>query len=212
MADLTGADSDDVVLVPNTTSGINAVFRSLVFAFGERILHISTIYNSMNAIIQYLMDYSNGAISKVVFNATYPMTNAAFLQQFEAFLEEQYDPQRPIRIALIDHITSVPSVVIPIDKVIPMLKRYNISVMVDGAHAIGQVPINITALKPDYYVTNAHKWLYAARGCAMLYVAKEHQGSVHPAHINSGYRQPSNFHQEFFWTGNPNWTFKTNFK
>lgn len=95
----------------------------------------------------------------------------------------------------------MPAIVNPIDKIIPMLKQRNISVLIDGAHAIGQVPINITALDPDYYVTNCHKWLYAARGCALLYVKKQHQATVHPASINSGYRQPGDFQNEFFWTG-----------
>ncbi|ODM97586.1 hypothetical protein Ocin01_09069 [Orchesella cincta] len=201
LAKLVNADSTDVVMVPNTTSGINAVFRSLVFAAGERILHLSTIYNSMGSIIQYLVDYSNGSLSKIVFNVTYPISNEAFLQSFETFLDEQADPEHPIRIALVDHITSVPAVIMPIERIIPMLKARNISVLIDGAHAIGQVPINITALQPDYYVTNCHKWLYAARGCALLYVDKKHQGEVHPANINSGYRQPANFQNEFFWTG-----------
>lgn len=201
LAELVNADSKDVVMVPNTTSGINAILRSMVFAFGERILHLSSIYNSMGSIIQYLVDYSNGAVSKLVFNVTYPMTNEDFLQKLETFLEETEDPEHPIRIALVDHITSVPAVVIPIDRVIPMLKRRNITVLIDGAHAIGQVPVNITALAPDYYVTNCHKWLYAARGCALLYVDKKHQSTIHPAHINSGYKQPSDFQNEFFWTG-----------
>lgn len=201
LAKVVNAETDDVVVVPNTTSGINAVFRSLVFAMKERILHLTTIYNSMNAIIQYLIDYTDKEISSVVFNATYPMSNTEFLETFEAFLDEIHDPERPIKIALIDHITSVPSVVIPIDKVIPMLHRRNIRVLIDGAHAIGQIPIDLAALKPDYYVTNAHKWLYAARGCALLYVDKKFQGEVHPAHINSGYKQPADFQNEFLWTG-----------
>ncbi|CAL8111416.1 unnamed protein product [Orchesella dallaii] len=201
LADLVNADSADVVMVPNTTGGINAVFRSLVFAAGERILHLSSIYNSMGSIIQYLVDYSNGSLSKLVFDVTYPMSNEDFLLAFETFLNQTEDPAHPIRIALIDHITSVPSIVNPIERIIPMLKQRNISVLIDGAHAIGQVPINITALQPDYYVTNCHKWLYAARGCALLYVDKKYQGEVHPAQINSGYSQPANFQNEFFWTG-----------
>lgn len=67
---------------------------------------------------------------------------------------------------------------------------------------MGQVPINLTSLSPDYYITNAHKWLYAARSCALLYVAKERQSGIHPAIISSNYAQNgSRFQDEFFWTG-----------
>ncbi|CAL8111417.1 unnamed protein product [Orchesella dallaii] len=201
LAEVINADAEDLVLVPNTTGGMNAIFRSLVFAAGERILHFNTVYGSMGSIIQYLVDYSNGAISKLVFNVTYPISNDVFLQQFETFLNETEDPEQPIRIALIDHITSVPGVVIPIERIIPLLKLRNITVVIDGAHAIGQVPIDVKALDPDYYITNCHKWLYAARGSAVLYVAKKHQPFVHPGFINAGYSQPAKLQDEFYWTG-----------
>lgn len=201
LSQLIGAESDDIVMVPNVTSGINAILRSLVFSFGQRILHLSTAYASMASLIDYLVDFSQVPISKLVLNVTYPMTNSQFLKILTTFLDQNQDPERPIRVAIIDHITSVPAVVIPIDKVIPLLKQRNISVIVDGAHAIGQVPINITALDPDYYVTDCHKWLFAARGCALLYVKKSLQGDIHPAPINAAYKRPSGFQTEFFWTG-----------
>jgi selenocysteine lyase/cysteine desulfurase len=201
LASLVKAPAEDIVMIPNTTSGMNAIFRSMVFAFGERILHFSTIYNSMGSIIQYIVDYSNGGVSSLVFNVTYPLSNDKLLADFEAFLEESHDPERPIRIALIDHISSSPAVILPLERLIPLLKARNITVLIDGAHAIGQIPINITQLAPDYYITNCHKWLYAPRGCALMYVDKKHQGTIHPAHINSGYKQPGGFQKEFFWTG-----------
>jgi len=123
------------------------------------------------------------------------------VENVENFLENTYNPAHPIRIALIDHITSIPAAIVPIERIIPLLKARNITVLIDGAHAIGQIPINITALAPDYYITNCHKWLYATRGCAMMYVDKKHQAAIHPAHISSGYSQPSDFQRKFAWTG-----------
>ncbi len=155
----------------------------------------------MGSLIKYICDYSNGAVSALTFNVQYPISNDQIVKNFEEFLEVNHDPDHPIRIALIDHITSSPGVIVPIERIIPLLKARNITVLIDGAHAIGQVPIDIKALAPDYYITNCHKWLYASRGCALMYVDKKHQGTIHPAHINSGYAQPSNFQSEFYWTG-----------
>lgn len=195
---LVNADPEDIVLVPSTTSGMNAIFRSIIFAPGERILHSSSLFTANKKLIQFIMDYSKGSVSKVVFNATYPMSNEEFLQKFESFLEQIHDPKQPIRIAIIEHIPCVPGVMLPIAKIIPMLRRYNITVLIDGAHGLGQVPINITALAPDYYVSNGHKWLMTGRGCSILYVNKKLQGSIHPAHINSGYKKIADFQNEFY--------------
>ncbi|XP_037037560.1 hercynylcysteine sulfoxide lyase-like isoform X2 [Bradysia coprophila] len=198
---LVNASADDIVMIINTTSAMNAIFRSMVFGFGERILQFSTIYGSMASVIKYVCDYSNGAVSAITFDVTYPISNYQIVKNFEEFLNANDDPAQPIRLALIDHITSVPGVIVPIERLIPLLKARNITVLIDGAHAIGQIPIDITALAPDYYITNCHKWLYATRGCAMMYVDKKHQGTIHPAHITAGYSQPSNFQNEFSWTG-----------
>lgn len=197
---LVNASADDIVMTVNTTSAMNAIFRSMVFAFGERILQFSTTYKSMASLIKYICDYSKGAVTTLTFDVTYPISNDQIIKNFEQFLEATHDPAHPIRIAIIDHITSVPGVIVPIERLVPLLKARNIVVLIDGAHAIGQIPIDIEALDPDYYITNCHKWLYAARGCALMYVNKKHHHTIHPAHINSGYSQPS-FQNEFFWTG-----------
>lgn len=200
LAKLVNASADDIVLTINSTSAINAIFRSMVFEFGERILQFSTIYGTNENIIKYTCRYSNGAVSTVTFNVTYPISNDEMVRNFEEFLRETDDPTRPIRIALIDHV-SVPGAIVPIERIIPLLKARNITVLIDGAHTIGQIPINITQLTPDYYVTDGHKWLYSARGSSMMYVDKKFQGTIHPVHISSEYTEPTNFQEEFFWTG-----------
>jgi selenocysteine lyase/cysteine desulfurase len=169
LAEVVNADMEDIVVVPNTTSGINAIMRSLVFANGSRILHFSTVYNSMKKIIQYLADYSNGQLTPVEFNATYPITNDELVAAFTEFIDNTPN----ISLALIDHISSSPAVIVPIERMIPILKAKGILVLIDGAHAVGQIPVDIKALAPDFYITNAHKWLFAARGTAILYVDKK---------------------------------------
>jgi len=201
LAEYLNADEDDLVVVPNTTSGINAVFRSMVFNFGEKILHFSTIYGAMKSLIQYVCDYSNGGVTSAEFEVNYPISDDDLVAAFEVFLNENHRPDSPFRIALIDHISSTPGVINPLERFIPLLKSRNITVLIDGAHAIGQITIDLSSLGADYYITNCHKWLYAARGSAVMYVRKELQGSLHPASISSNYAQPSRLQDEFFWTG-----------
>ena len=72
-------------------------------------------------------------------------------------------------------------------------------VCIDGAHVPGQLDLNISSLNPDFFVGNLHKWCYAMRGCALIYVAKEHQENCHPIATSHNYK--CDFQDRFFDQG-----------
>lgn len=75
VAELVKASADDIVMIVNTSSGVNAIFRSMVFGVGERILQLSTTYGSMKSIIKYTCDYSaEKAVTALTFTLTYPIS------------------------------------------------------------------------------------------------------------------------------------------
>jgi selenocysteine lyase/cysteine desulfurase len=82
---------------------------------------------------------------------------------------------------------------------IKYFRQKNILTLVDGAHAIGAIEINLKKLNPDFYLTNAHKWLYTHRSACILYVKKNLQKLIHPIITSFGYLQ--SFQDEFFWLG-----------
>jgi isopenicillin-N epimerase len=59
--------------------------------------------------------------------------------------------------------------------------------IVDGAHAIGQVSIDFARLDVDFYTSNLHKWCFVPRSCAFLYAKKLHQAYTHPVLVSHGY-------------------------
>jgi isopenicillin-N epimerase len=76
-----------------------------------------------------------------------------------------------VKFALLDHITSPTALVFPVQQMTAELRRRGIPVFIDGAHAAGQIPLDIAAIGADWYVTNLHKWLYAPKGTALLYAS-----------------------------------------
>jgi len=104
-----------------------------------------------------------------------------------------------IKYASFDHISSAPSFISPMKRILDLCRKYGIVTFVDGAHSVGQINLNISDLNPDFYVSNFHKWGYAPKSAAFLYVNKTFQNIIHPNIISNNYK--SNFTTEFAYTG-----------
>lgn len=112
--------------------------------------------------------------------------------------------RRCIRLAVLDHITSMPCVVLPIARMVRVCHKYGVPVLVDGAHAVGNIALNVPALGADFYTSNCHKWLCTAKGCAFLWVKPCWQSLIHPTVVSHGFGV--HFASEFFWAATNDYT------
>jgi isopenicillin-N epimerase len=192
------APSPDLVFLPNATWGINTILRSLPWVAGEEILITNHTYNACSNAVNFLQQ-SYGVIVKQAF-IPFPLTDASQIR--EAILE-QITPQT--KLALLDHVTSSTALIFPLDTLISELHQRGVDTLVDGAHAPGFLPLDITALAPTYYTGNCHKWLCAPKGSAFLYVRPDKQKIIRPLVISHGANSPrsdhSRFQLEFAWLG-----------
>lgn len=71
--------------------------------------------------------------------------------------------------------------------------------MIDGAHALGQLSLDLTDLNADFFVSNCHKWLCAPKGCAVLYAQEHVQSMLKPPITSHG--SGAGFFSAFLWDG-----------
>ncbi|CAA6662215.1 unnamed protein product [Spirodela intermedia] len=91
--------------------------------------------------------------------------------QFRKALEAAKDGgRRKVRLAVIDHITSMPSVVIPVKRLTKICREEG--VFVDAAHAIGNVEVDMKEIGADFYASNLYKWFFCPPSAAFLYCRK----------------------------------------
>ncbi|PWZ01192.1 PLP-dependent transferase [Testicularia cyperi] len=194
LSKVVGCGVEDLVLVPNATHGVNAVLRGLngTWAHRDAILVFNTIYGACGKAVQYMVD-SNPEMDLQVIHVTmqYPLSHAEFLNITRQTIEEAQAKGIRIKIAVLDAISSLPGVVVPWVEVCSMLKEHQILSLVDGAHAVGQIPLNLSESDPDFFISNCHKWLSCHRGVAFLYAPKRTQHLVPGIPTSHNYVSPN---------------------
>jgi isopenicillin-N epimerase len=110
----------------------------------------------------------------------------------ENFVETFWQGVTPrTRAIFIDHITSATALQFPIEPIIARAKEAGILTVIDGAHAPGQIPLNLTERGADMYIGAGHKWLCAPKGSAFLYARREIQPLLDPLVVSWGYEAPT---------------------
>ena len=88
--------------------------------------------------------------------------------------------EKKIKLVVLDHIISVPGFVCPVASLTKFFRDKEIPLFVDGSHAIGQEPIDMEEIKPDAYFSNFHKWGFAPKSAAFLYLSDKYLNIVQP--------------------------------
>ena len=198
LATLLSVDPADLVFVRNATEAVNAVLRSLRFVPGDEILVTDHGYNACRNVAAYVAERSGArlAVAEVPLAVRGP----------EEIVDRVLAACTPrVRLALLDHVTSPTALVFPIQRLVHELKRRGVETLVDGAHAPGMLPLDLTAIGAAYYAGNGHKWLCGPKGVGFLHVRRDRQEGIEPAVISHGYNtrrsEQPRLHAAFDWTG-----------
>jgi isopenicillin-N epimerase len=108
-------------------------------------------------------------------------------------------------VIFLSHITSPTALIFPVEAICRRAREAGILTVIDGAHAPGQIPLNLTTLGADFYSGNLHKWLCAPKGAAFLYARPERIPSLEPLVVSWGYEStapgPSRLIDYVEWQG-----------
>ncbi len=147
LAGFVGARPEDLVFVPNATAGLNAVIRSLRFGPEDEVLTTRHEY---------------GAVTR-----TWEFMGAKLVYAEPGELAGAIGPRT--KAVSVSHITSPTALVLPVEEICAAARAAGVLSIVDGAHAPGQLPLDLERLGADIYAGNCHKWLCAPKGAAFLW-------------------------------------------
>jgi isopenicillin-N epimerase len=188
VAAFVGARPDDLVFVHNVTTGLNAVLRSVRLEPGDEVVMTDLAYGAIALAARAAAD-ARGATLRLV-DTPYPVRSPGDL--IDAIVSALTNRTR---LALVDHVAAMTALVLPVAEIAVECRRRGVPVLVDGAHAPGSIPLDISALGVDWYAANLHKWAHAPRSCGILWAAPERQAELHHPIVSWGFG--GGFHAEF---------------
>ena len=189
-------DADDLVFLPNPSHAVNLVAKSFPLKRGDEVLATNIEYGACDKAWQFYCEKAG---------AVYRRQPIRFpLESREDFVEQFFSGLSPrTKLIFISHITSSTGLRLPVEEVCRVAKEKGLLVFVDGAHAPGQIPLDLQALNADIYTGACHKWMMTPKGSSFLYVKKQHQDLFDPLVVSWGYKAlfPSNsrfldYHQQ----------------
>ncbi len=193
-----GADADDLVFVPNATTGLNAVARSLRLAPGDEVLTSDHEYGALDRTWTFLCEKAGARYVRRA--VPVPVSSP---DDVVGAVWSGVTPRT--RVLFISHVTSTTALAFPVAELVRRARERGIVSVVDGAHAPGQVALDLAALGADFYAGNCHKWMNAPKGSAFLFVRREAQPLLEPLVVSWGWRPerpgPSRFVDEHEWQG-----------
>ncbi len=172
--------ADDVVFVTNPSYAVNAVAKSFTLNPGDEVLSTDLEYGACDRTWNFVCNKAGAKYIRQKIELPI-LSKDHFLESFTKGITAK------TKLIFISHITSSTALCLPVKEICRIAKEKGIPCFIDGAHAPGQITLDMQALDADYYVGACHKWMMTPKGSAFLYVKKELQKHIDPLVVSWGY-------------------------
>ena len=179
LADLAGCSVDELIITRNTTESLDMIIGGLPWQAGDEAIMAEQDYGAMLDMFKQVAK-RHGVVNKVLSIPNNPKSDEEIVELYANAITKK------TKLLMVCHMINITGHILPIRKICDMAHSKGVQVMVDGAHAFAHLKFTLPELNCDYYGCSLHKWLSVPMGAGMLYVKKEHIGTIWPIFAEAG--------------------------
>ncbi|GKZ84338.1 hypothetical protein AnigIFM56816_009661 [Aspergillus niger] len=171
VAKLLNVPRSECVFVKNATTGVNTVLHNLPFKSDDVIIYFETVYGALEKGIVSFIESRAAQIRKVRYEM--PISPENLVDRFLQVVREARSEGLNVKLALFDVLCGF-----LLKGSLKFVGKEGILSLIDGAHGIGQLPLDLGKLQPDSsrsHIYMINRWLFVPRSCCVLYVPKRNQ-------------------------------------
>ena len=173
LSKLVNCESDELVITRNTTESLDLIISGFPWKKNDEAIFASQDYGSMQEMFK-LIAKRKGIKNKIISIPNHPKNDQEIVSLYEKQITKK------TKLIMVSHMINITGQILPVKKICEMAHSYNIDVLVDGAHCVGHIDVNIKDLDCDYYGSSLHKWLSAPLGTGLLFVKKNKISKIEP--------------------------------
>ena len=183
LASFLGCEAAELAITRNTTEGFNLLAQGLPLEDGDEVLFSSLNHVGASACFQHQAERRGYRVRSFEF----PVDRVPGLTAVEV-VEIHLRALRPqTRLLVVPHVDNVVGLRHPLPELIEAVRERGVEfVAVDGAQAVGMIPVNLRAAGVDFYATSPHKWLQAPKGLGLFFVRDELRPILQPLSVTWG--------------------------
>ncbi len=186
LARFLGCRDSELVMTGGTTDGMALLMEALPLKAGQRVLITDQEYGRIRDYWDYYCKRSGAALD-IVALPLLPRDAAEITRLIRAAIRPE------TRAICLSHVTTANGVCLPVQEISAVARRHGCLLLVDGAQAVGAMPVDVGSLGCDAYAASGHKWLLGPKGTGFLYVAGDAKQAFSSPKLDLGYGEQANF-------------------
>ena len=173
LAKLVNCSEKELIVTRNTTESLDMIIGGFPWKKGDEAIFAKQDYGAMRIHFHQQRD-RYGIVCKEVSVPNHPKSDEEIVKLYESQITAK------TKLLMVCHMVNITGQILPIRKICDMAHSYGVDVMVDGAHAVGHIKVDIAELDCDYYGSSLHKWLSVPLGAGLLYVKEKNIPEIWP--------------------------------